>query len=303
MAYTVNKSDGEEILVQDGTVNTDTSLKLVGKNYIGYGEAIAENFVHLMENFAGGTAPDIAKSVVGQLFYNTSDDNFYYSRDVGSGNKEWKPLHLQTIKPFTVKDIYDIVHTVTAFYDEQEIVAIVSSADFQVNQDAGIYDEFQTIGHGITLRNGTSGAKFHGTASSAQYADLAEMYVADAEYAPGTVLKIGGEAEVTQTTEALCTQVFGIVSSEPAYLMNSTLCSEDDCIAVAVALAGRLSCRVIGPVKKGDRLVSSEEPGVARVASIHEAQDAGDWNRVIGRALADKTTESIDLVEIVVGAK
>lgn len=298
MAYTVDSTNSDfydPISVEDGSVNTETQLKLVGKNYIGYGEAIAENFLHLLEHFASDSEPNTATARVGQLYFNTTNENFYYF-----DGTEWKFITLSTVAPMTVQDNATVDHVVTAIHDEGNIIALVSSEDFTVHASDPVYSQFPTVGNGITL---ASGAKFHGTATSAQYADLAEMYVADAEYAPGTVLKIGGEAEVTQTTEALCTQVFGIVSSEPAYLMNSTLCSENDCIAVSVALAGRLPCRVIGPVKKGDRLVSSEEPGVARVASIHEAQDAGDWNRVIGRALADKTTESIDLVEIVVGAK
>ena len=139
--------------------------------------------------------------------------------------------------------------------------------------------------------------KFVGTATQAEYADLAEMYTSDAEYAPGTVVKIGGEAEVTQTTEAFCPDVFGIVSTNPAYLMNSMT------EGVAVALEGRVPCKVIGPVRKGQRLVTSEEPGVARAVSDYERQEALDWYRIVGRALEDKATEGEGLVEVVVGRK
>ena len=72
---------------------------------------------------------------------------------------------------------------------------------------------------------------------------------------------------------------------------------------VAVALTGRVPCKVIGLVKKGDRILASEEPGVARVPTDYEMRDVKDWYRIVGRALEDKTTEGIGLVEVVVGAK
>jgi hypothetical protein len=139
----------------------------------------------------------------------------------------------------------------------------------------------------------------YGTALRALYADLAELYASDAEYEPGTVVKIGGEAEVTQTTEAFCTEVFGIVSTNPAYLMNSAL----EGTTVAVALEGRVPCRVIGEVRKGQRLVASEVPGVARAATEYERNEGLDWFRVVGRALENKDTIGIGLVEVVVGVK
>lgn len=291
MAYIVNSTNDAAsiITVNDGSVNTETQLKLVGKNYIGYGEAIAENFLHLLEHFASDVEPNTATAREGQLYYNTTNGNYYYF-----DGAEWKFITLSTIAPMTVKDNLSVDHVVTAIHDEGAIIALVSSEDFTVHSSDPVYTQFNTIGAGITLKEG---AKFHGTATSAQYADLAEMYVADADYEPGTVVKIGGSEEITQTTEAMCDQVFGVISTNPAYLMNSEI------KGLPVALAGRVPCRVIGPCNKGDRLIASEEPGIARVASVHEAQDANDWYRVIGRALQDKTTESVGLVEIVVGAK
>jgi hypothetical protein len=123
------------------------------------------------------------------------------------------------------------------------------------------------------------------------------MYTSDADYEPGTVLMIGGSEEVTQTTDAFSSNVFGIVSTNPAYLMNSTT------NGVAVALEGRVPCKIIGPVRKGQRLVSSEEPGVARAVSDFERQEALDWYRIVGRALANKDSEGVELVEVVVGIK
>jgi hypothetical protein len=94
-------------------------------------------------------------------------------------------------------------------------------------------------------------------ATSAQYADLAENYLADADYAAGTVVVFGGEKEITIATEAADERVAGVISTNPAYLMNS---GES---GLPVALRGKVPVRVIGPVTKGDSLVTSTTPGVA----------------------------------------
>lgn len=302
MAYRVDYFDSTKpsIIVQDGTLNKDTHVTLVGKNWYGYGEAMAENLLHLLENFASATAPDESKAVAGQLWFKqldkdgdgiVSDGEYYYFDGV-----EWQGLRLQTVAPAVVKDIDSDNHTVTLIFDEGNVIGVVSSEEFEVNSTDPVYSQFNNIGAGITIADG---CKFHGTATSAQYADLAEYYSSDAEYEPGTVLKIGGEAEVTQTTTAFCPEVFGVVSTDPAYLMNSKLGGT----RVAVALEGRVPVKVIGQVKKGQRLLSSEEPGVARAPTDFEMQEYMDWYRIVGRALEDKTTEGIGLVEVAVGVK
>lgn len=324
MAYRVNYFDPNNtnaVIVQDATQNKDTHLTLLGKNWYGYGEVMAENLLHLMENFASTEAnkPNEAQAVPGQLWFKKIDTNtdsltddgvFYYfdgntvSDPVGYPYGQWKPLRLETISSLTIKD-QDTgnLQTVTAMFDEGEIISVTSSEDFDVHVDDPYFDQFNNnfaggkrIRAGITLRDGML---FQGTATSAQYADLAEYYSSDAEYEPGTVLKIGGEAEVTQTTTAFCPDVFGVVSTDPAYLMNSNLGGT----RVAVALEGRVPVKVIGQVKKGQRLLSSEEPGVARAPTDYEMQEYMDWYRIVGRALEDKTTEGIGLVEVAVGVK
>jgi hypothetical protein len=94
-------------------------------------------------------------------------------------------------------------------------------------------------------------------ATSAQYADLAEYYTADADYAPGTVVIFGGEKEITVTATRADARVVGAVSTNPAYLMNA------QSPGVAVALRGRIPVNVVGPVTKGDSLVTSTVPGFA----------------------------------------
>ena len=139
----------------------------------------------------------------------------------------------------------------------------------------------------------------HGTATTALYADLAELYTSDVAYEPGTVVKIGGESEVTQTTIEHCPEVFGIVSTHPAYLMNSGA----EGLTVPVALEGRVPCKVIGEVRKGQRLVTSTEAGVARAIASYEKEVGMDWFRVVGRALENKDTLGVGLIEVVVGVK
>jgi hypothetical protein len=131
-------------------------------------------------------------------------------------------------------------------------------------------------------------------ATSAQYADLAEMYCADAEYAPGTVLDFGGTEEVTATTQSHSTQIAGIVSTNPSYLMNSAL----DCVnAVEVALVGRVPCRVVGVIAKGDRLVASSTPGVATRLDMSQYQPGC----IIGKALEAYDSETVGTIEVAVG--
>ena len=303
MAYTVDYSDDLKtaITVNDGTIDTSTSLSLVGKNYYGYGEIIAENFLHLLENFAHDTAPSNPKE--GQFWFdNTSSDKTmkYYDGanwvDATGGNE------IITIQDNLGNDKQ--VMTMTA---NGVIIAVLSSHEpFTVSTthtpSAGVQAVMTTVSKGINLNTTTgSGTDFflHGTATRALYADLAELYSSDQEYDPGTVLMMGGEAEVTQTTEAFSPEVFGIVSSNPAYLMNSAM----EGTTVPVALEGRVPCKVIGPVRKGQRLVSSEEPGTARAVSDYEKQEALDWYRIVGRAIADKDSEGVELIEVVVGIK
>ena len=133
---------------------------------------------------------------------------------------------------------------------------------------------------------------FRGTATESYYADLAENYLADAEYAPGTVIEFGGEAEVTQSTTHGTHRVAGVVSTNPAHLMNSH-CEGDN--VVAVALQGRVPCNVIGKVAKGDMLVASNVPGYAVVNNTPKV------GSVIGKALENKLDGDRGTVEVVVG--
>jgi len=134
------------------------------------------------------------------------------------------------------------------------------------------------------------------TASAAQYADLAERYEADEIMEPGDVVKIGGDKEITKTTAQGDQEVFGVISSTPAYSMNKD--AGTDQTHPNVALTGRVPCKVKGAVNKGDRLISSDEPGIAQ--AVNTLGDTSIY-AVIGRSLESNTEEQIKYVEIVVG--
>jgi len=118
-------------------------------------------------------------------------------------------------------------------------------------------------------------------------AHIAECYSSDAIYAPGTIVMIGGTQEITQATVEHSDKIVGVVSTEPAYLLNSMT---ENC--TPVALAGRATCRVIGPITKGDLITISTTPGVGCV------QSKADTRSTIGRALADYPDTVEGTVEI-----
>ena len=131
-------------------------------------------------------------------------------------------------------------------------------------------------------------------ATSAQYADVAEYYIADGEYPVGTVLVFGGDQEVTQSCHNHSTNIAGVVSANPAVIMNSGLDHND---RVLVALLGRVPCRVQGPLHKGDRLVAGSVPGVAVRLDPARYQPGC----MIGKALEDCVGEKETVIEVVVG--
>jgi hypothetical protein len=131
-------------------------------------------------------------------------------------------------------------------------------------------------------------------ATSAQYADLAENYSADADYLPGTVVEFGGAHEITQSTTSHGTRVAGIISTNPSYLMNAGQTGNH---VLPVALTGRVPCRVIGTIFKGDRLVASDQPGVATTLDINQYQPGC----ILGKALSNYNSQEIGTVEVAVG--
>jgi hypothetical protein len=125
----------------------------------------------------------------------------------------------------------------------------------------------------------------------ANYADLAENFASDKEYEPGTVLVFGGANEVTESAKENDTKVAGVVTTDPAFVMNHKLTGTKSCIA----LQGRVPCKVIGPVSLGDMLVTSSVPGHAKKAVDPKV------GSVIGKALQTYESDGPGIIEILAG--
>ena len=140
--------------------------------------------------------------------------------------------------------------------------------------------------------------KFYGTWTletgatlQSTYADLAEYYEADNSYEYGTVVMLGGDKEITIAKGQGTTKVAGVISRNPAFIMNEK-CKG---IKLAVALQGRVPCRVVGSIRKGDLLVVSMVSGVAMASTDPKA------GSIIGKALGDYDSSRVGLLEVLVG--
>ncbi len=426
MAYTINLTDGTIFAtVADGTINTASSMVLVGKNYAGYGEFLDENLMHLLENSSNNTPPPAP--IIGQLWWDKTNNLMKVyngtlfkvltgataSTTAPTSNVAgdlWFDTVNQQLKAYngsafvligpasssgqgtsgaivtTVTDTLAVDHVIVQLFVANTIVAIVSK-DATFTPQVAILG-FGSIGPGIQMSSTVSNALFRGTATDAQlldgldssqflrsdandttsgtlgivndtgltvgadndaklsvitatsevrienqtqsaniafrvniagtpttvmtingangtisgqkitanYADVAERFHADTLIVPGTVVEIGGDAEITTVIEELSENVFGVISTAAAYLMNSQA-GEDD-THPAVAMTGRVPVRVVGSVRKGDRLVSAGN-GVARAAQPGEANSFN----VIGRALEDRLGTGDGIVEAIVTVK
>lgn len=168
--------------------------------------------------------------------------------------------------------------SVNSLSNDQEVPALVPEFANRVN-----------IGTQSKPFNTVYAGTFDGEATRAKYADVAEMYAADCKYEPGTVVMFGGEFEITKSSKK-SSSVVGVVSTKPAYLMNSKLKCK---FPTAVALLGRVPCKVFGNVKKGDLLVSGHDGYAVSCANPKVGT-------VIGKAVEDFTGTS-GVIEVLVG--
>ncbi len=305
MPYTVDYSDSAKtaIVVNDGTVDTSTSLGLIGKNYTNFGELLNEDLLHLLENFSDSNAP--SNPTEGQLWYDTGNSKLMIY-DNGQWYQIGAPASTTRFEYRYRQDTLGTYHNTIECLVDNVIVWICTddatvwtphATEYLEDGSTALTTQFPTIQAGIQMNN-TTNFKFRGIATSAEYADLAERYASDQTYAHGTVVRLGGSHEITQTLQEGDIDVFGIVSTQPGFEMNAAAGTDET--HPYVALAGRVPCLVVGTVAKGDRLVSSNMPGHARRA--HPAE-LNDYRRIIGRALASKDTDVAGTVEVVVGAK
>jgi hypothetical protein len=426
MSYTINLTNGTLFAtIPDGTINTASSMTLVGKNYAGYGQFLDTNYIHLLENSSDATPP--GAPLTGQLWWDsgngllkvyngttfktisaaTSSSTAPSSNVTGdlwydSTNAQlnvWTGSAWLLVGPqFTagtgttgaivasITDNTSVSHVVIELYVNDSIVGIVSKdATFtpavaipgfttvrpgitlatlvgsQVPLFQGTATSAQSINGfsstqfmrtdantsttgtlavlnntgltvgassdfgvaiantNVTIRNNTSGGNIsfgvniagvpttamtiygaNGTISgnqiNANYADVAERFAADADYDAGTVVELGGSAEITRVSHDLSEKVFGVISTRAAYLMNSS--AGTDVTHPPVAMTGRVPVKVVGSVAKGDRLVSAGD-GQARAAQPGEATAFN----VIGRSLENKTDLGTGTVEAIVTIK
>jgi len=182
-------------------------------------------------------------------------------------------------------------------YSNAKVATYLSNSNGNLTLNPGT-GSFILVGNILPLANnisniGSVGATFntvHARSTSAQYADIAERYLSDQPYEPGTVLHFGGVAEVSVCDTDHCTRVAGVVSTAPAFTMNDKLIGEN---VLMVALLGRVPCKVQGSISKGDMLVSAGN-GRARAESNPKV------GAVIGKAL-ENFNGSEGSIEIVVG--
>lgn len=400
MAYTITLTDGEIFAtIADGTVNTDSSMTLVGKNWAGYGQFLDNNFIRLLENGANTSAP--GDPLVGQLWWDSTVGamkayNGTTFKTIGGAAASstaptsniagdlWYDTVNQQLNVYTgtafivvgpaftpgtgttgaiVATIVDNVatsHFVIELFANNSIVAIVSkdqtftpgtavtggwgvqavnpgvtlatgiannavwgnstnslalnsltSSQFMrsdtntscsgiitVNTGGGVTAIINGAGNAIG-NIGSSSSYFNqvfAQSTTALYADMAERFAADDVYTPGTVVELGGSAEITMVRIDASDSVFGVISTRPAFTMNGGAGNNDT--HPPVAMTGRVPVRVTGAVRKGDRLISAGD-GIARSA---RAEEATAFN-VIGRALIDKLDQGPGTVEAIVTIK
>ena len=177
-------------------------------------------------------------------------------------------------------------------------VLVLSSTTAYFGSDVSV-SAIQKTGSNAVGNIGSSANYFNrvfATATTALYADVAERFAADELLEPGTVVELGGSKEITRSQQDLSENVFGVISTRPAYTMNGGA-GEDD-THPPVAMTGRVPVKAIGIIRRGDRLVSAGS-GVARAAQPGEATAFN----VIGRSLEDKHLEELGTIEAIVTIK
>jgi filamentous hemagglutinin len=232
---------------------------------------------------ASATAP--SNAVAGDHWYATGTDKLYMYINDGTSNQWVDQSYPSTLSTLAITANLSVNGTLTA-------TNIVNSGSFSVS---GLLNSgangVGNIGNTSTRFNTVFATTFSGVSTTANYADLAENYQADAVYKPGTVVVFGGKNEITVSDIDHDPRIAGVVSTNPAYLMNS-----EQVDGTAVALAGRVPCLVQGPVNKGDRLVNVAS-GIAGKFNPAKAE----LGCVVGKSLQDLEHDHVELIEIAVG--
>lgn len=244
MPYQINRSNGSVQTIQDNVIDTNKyTIAIQGRGAYSYGLPYANALVNMLENFAADIPPK--NPIPGQFWFNIFNQTVYVNKGVDDSNPAWTKVGFLGEEGDPIPSIF-----------------------------------VTTIGSPTTPVENIYGGTFNGTATSAQYADIAERYEADDIYEPGTLIMFGGKNEIT-----LCTglNALSVISSNPAYKMNSAAGNDDT--HPYVVLHGRAPVKVIGNIKKHDLLVGSvSSPGYAEVAS------ESNKHLAFARALKDGTS-------------
>lgn len=202
--------------------------------------------------------------------------------DLGTTSYRWNNVRAKAVYADTIT-ASNFVGTITGIAAEAD--ALLFDGDYRSASSTN-------VGHTIVARDASgnfSANIINATATQARYADLAEKYIADDEYTPGTVVVFGGDKEITVTDVYEDTRAAGVVSTDPAYLMNA----ESD--GIAVALRGKVPCKVVGKIKKGDVIVTSTVPGHGKAGNV-----LSPASTIIGKALEDKNDNEPGVITVVV---
>jgi len=266
---------GMVVMVTQGNEYADTPWKLVtnGEIEIGVTElTFEENYSLAFGNIVANTTAVIADAVSASLTL-TAGNNISIL-----GNNTSKVITIATTDSITATGNVTAGNLVTTGL--ASLASITKTGSNGVGNIGQSDNSFNTV---------------FAKATSAQYADVAERYRADQLYRPGTVLRIGGAAEVTVSRIYADPAVAGVVSTKPALIMNT---NEQHEHAVEVALLGRVPCRVIGLIRRGDLVAASDLPGVATALQPQDYVPGC----VIGKALQDHTDEAQEgCIEVLVG--
>lgn len=278
-----------------------------------FSNTVTANIVTVSGTLTGNVVGNITGNVYGNIFNSTGninvagnlipDANVTYS--LGSSSRRWKDLWVSGNTIYIGSETITVSSNGTWTFSSNGSSVQLSSDSTTFNGNIVANGNLTTAGNITTSGSilptanttqdlGTSTTwwgTFYGISTQAQYADLAENYLADAEYQPGTVLVFGGACEVTVSTNSHDTRIAGVVSENPAYLMNAIKGN------VSVALTGRVPCQVQGPVDKGTVLVSSSVPGVAQALNTQLYVPGC----VIGKSLETIEDDMIKTIEIAVG--
>lgn len=247
MAYTLTYSGNQtggnrQVTVPDGSVYSLGNIQLPGRNFNGYGSPVDQNMLSMAENFASSTTGP-AQPVTGQIWYDTANSALKYNSSTTS-TPNWSALASADPNANVTLGNLNVAGDLTMGAGKVIYCTQISTGNPTAG---GIFTGAWTLSSGSTLE--------------ATYADLAERHHADAVYTTGTVMKVGGENEVTAAS--IGDKVLGVVSADYAYLMNSTAGPAET--HPAVAYVGRVPVRVLGPINKHDVIVPTFN-GCARAA-------------------------------------